>query len=356
MLEKTFKFLCRALPGLVLVLSSLCVTPVLADVGDSAVIFMYHRFGESDFPSTSIKIEQFEAHLEELKSGGYKVMALPDIITALQSGAQLPDKAVALSVDDAYLSVYNEAWPQLKELGYPFTLFVATDPVDRGIRGYMSWDQIRELMKGGVTIGSQTASHLHMAASSMTANRRDIDKSNARFLEELGRKPRLIAYPYGETSERVSQLARSSGFVAGLGQHSGAAAKNPDMFYLPRFALNENYGDIKRFKMAAGTLALDVVDITPSDPLITGADENPPTLGFTIRGEVALMKTLDRLACFSSHEGKLELMRLGGEDGQTRIEVRMQKPLPNGRTRLNCTLPAKNGRWYWFGRQFYTKK
>jgi len=345
----------RAILAMVLILGSLFWMTMQAHAGNSAVIFMYHRFGEGEFPSTSIKLEQFEAHLAEIKSGGYTVMALPDIIKALKSGTDLPDKTIGLTIDDAYLSVFEKAWPRFKELGLPVTLFVATDPVDQGVRGYMSWSQIRELKEGGVTIGSQTASHLHMAAASEFTNRRELEKSNARFKKELGARPDLIAYPYGEASQSVGQLAQASGFVAGFGQHSGVAAKTPDMFYLPRFALNENYGDIKRFKLAAGALALNTGDLSPLDPLIDSDDDNPPAFGFTIKGDAVLTKSLNRLSCFASHEGKLDVTRLGGENGQTRIEIRMQKTLPKGRTRLNCTLPAKDGRWYWFGRQFYSK-
>lgn len=342
------------LSGLIILLLGFSALPSPAWAGNSAVIFMYHRFGEDDFPTTSIKIEQFEAHLQELKTGGYHVMALADIIKALRSDQPLPDKTVAITVDDAYLSVYQQAWPRFKALGFPFTLFVATDPVDRGIRGYMSWDQIRQLQGDGVGIGSQTASHLHMAASDIPANRRDLDKSNARFKTELGARPTLFAYPYGETSKKVADLVRSTGFSAAFGQHSGVAAKNPSLYYLPRFALNEKYGDMKRFVLAANALALDVIDVTPNDPLLKAGDDNPPALGFTINGGGALSKSLNRLACFGSHEGKLDVSRLAGESGQTRIEIRMLKPLPNGRTRFNCTLPAKDGRWYWFGRQFFT--
>jgi peptidoglycan/xylan/chitin deacetylase (PgdA/CDA1 family) len=333
----------HAMLALGLILGALFTMAMHAHAGNSAVIFMYHRFGEDEHPSTSIKLEQFEAHLAELKSGGYTVKALPDIIKALQGDTALPDKTIALTID------------RLKELRLPFTLFVATDPVDQGNQAYMSWSQIRELSQGGVTIGSQTASHLHMAASNSLTNRRELEKSNARFKKELGARPDLIAYPYGEASESVEKLARASGFVAGFGQHSGVAAKTPDMFYLPRFALNENYGDIKRFKLAAGALALNTSDLNPVDPLIGAGDYNPPAFGFTINGDAALTKSLNRLSCFASHEGKLDVTRLGGENGQTRIEIRMQKNLPKGRTRLNCTLPAKEGRWYWFGRQFYSK-
>jgi len=327
-----------------------------AQANSSAVIFMYHRFGEDKYPSTSIKLEQFEAHLAELKSGGYTVMALPKIIKALEAGTALPDKTIALTIDDAYLSVYEVAWPKLKELGFPFTLFVATDPVDQGIKGYMSWSQIRELSLSGVTIGSQTASHLHMADADPLTNQRELEKSNARFKKELGARPKLIAYPYGEASQSVEDLVQKSGFIAGFGQHSGVASKEPDMYYLPRFTLNENYGGIKRFKLAANTLALNASELSPRNPLINRGNDNPPAFGFTINGDSILTKKLDKLRCYSSHEGNLAITTLGGENGQTRVEVRMKKKLPMGRTRLNCTLPATEGRWYWFGRQFLLKK
>ncbi|MBL6931496.1 MAG: polysaccharide deacetylase family protein [Rhodospirillales bacterium] len=339
-----------------LTLGVLVFSPLQALAGNSAVIFMYHRFGEDDFPSTSIKMEQFEAHLTELKGGGYTVMSLEDIIKAFKDGSELPDKAVALTIDDAYLSVYEKAWPRFKDLGFPFTVFVSSDPVDRGIRGYMSWNQIREMDRDGASIGNHTVTHLNMAASDISLNRRELDESSERLLKELGYKPDLIAYPYGEASEQIMNMVRSSGFIAGFGQHSGVAAKTPDMFYLPRFALNERYGDIDRFRLAANAVALNVEDVTPSDPLIDAGDENPPAFGFTISGDQALSESLNMLACFTSHEGKLEVSRLGGESGQTRIEVRMKKRLPNGRTRLNCTLPAGKGRWYWFGSQFYTRQ
>lgn len=345
----------------VLVLLGILGYPLLgapALAANSAVIFMYHRFGEDTYPSTSISIPQFEAHIAELKQGGYHVMALPDIVSALKEGKSLPDRAIGISIDDAYLSVVTQAWPRLKAAGFPFTVFVATDAVDRKIKGYMTWQQVNELKDAGVTIGSQTASHLHMAAASRATNTRDLEKSNGRFIAEIGAAPKLIAYPYGEAGLDVMTLSRETGFVAGFGQHSGVANDHSEIFYLPRFALNERYGDISRFRLAANAVALPMTDITPVDPLITAGDENPPAIGFTLMGGAAgALGGAKNLACFVSHEGKATVTRLGGEEGgDTRFEVRMTKPMPKGRTRLNCTMPTREGRWGWFGRQFVVTK
>jgi peptidoglycan/xylan/chitin deacetylase (PgdA/CDA1 family) len=321
------------------------LSPPPAEAADSAVVFMYHRFGESTSPSTNIRIEQFEAHLKELAEGGYKVLALPAILSALKRGEALADKTIALTIDDAYLSVYGTAWPRLKAAGLPFTLFVATDPIDRKLRNYMNWDQIRELAKAGVTIGSQTARHLHMADASARANAADLKKSNARFVAELGVTPKLFAYPYGEASLAAKTLVIAEGFAAAFGQHSGVVHPKADFFYLPRFALNEAYGNVDRFRLAANALALPVSEITPRDPLLT---DNPPAFGFTVDPG---LKQINRLACYHGGQGKLPIERLG-----QRIEVRPKLAFRPGRTRINCTMPGPGKRWRWFGMQFYVRK
>ena len=315
-----------------------------APAADSAVVLMYHRFGESAHPSTNIAVQQFEAHLAELKSGEYDVLRLAEIVDSLKHGRPLPDRAVGLSIDDAYLSAYEEAWPRLKTAGLPFTLFVATSPIDRGLAGHMGWNQLRALAAAGVTIGSQTATHLHMADADPERNRRDLEKSNARFEAELGRRPTLFAYPYGEASLAVEQLARQAGFAAAFGQHSGVISAADDFYYLPRFAMNETYGNEARFRLVANALALPVTDVTPADPLIRR--NNPPAIGFTV---IAGIPGLNRLSCYASHEGRTRLERLG----DNRFEVRLRSAFPKGRSRLNCTLPTPGGRWRWFGRQFY---
>ncbi len=311
-----------------------------------AVVIMYHRFGEGDFPSTNISMDQFRAHVEELKTGGYNVTSLPKIIAALRNGEPLPPKTVGLSVDDAYESVYTKAWPILKAAGFPLTIFIATDPIEQHTDRYMSWDQLRTLADEGVTMGSQTKFHPHMADLSAEANKTEIRISNEIFEEKLGKVPDLFAYPYGEASTEVMALVKDAGYVAAFGQHSGAIGSGGELYNLPRFAMNESYGSIDRFKLAANALPISVTDITPANP--TFGKPNPPLIGFTLTWPET---GLDRLTCYASHVEKLELQRLG-----KRIEVRTDKAMPPGRTRLNCTIPAGNGRWYWFGQQYYVPK
>ncbi len=322
----------------------LAPSPTLA--ADSAVVVMYHRFGESSLPSTNIQLEQFEAHLGELADSRYSVLPIPEILGKLSAREPLPERAVGISIDDAFLSVYEEAWPRLRDAGMPFTLFVATKPLDDGTPGYMSWDQLRELHAAGVSIGSQTHSHPHMPRDSVTENLEELRVSNERFREELGVTPDIIAYPYGEYSLAVRDAAKESGFAFGFGQHSGAIHYLQDMYYLPRFSMNETYGGLDRFKLAANALPLPVKDVTPADPLLS-SETNPPPFGFTVVSK-PVARRLERLSCYEARQGELKLELLG-----PRIEVRLGEALPKGRSRINCTMLARNGRWRWFGLQFY---
>jgi len=327
----------------VLTMALACLSPAAA--ADSAVILMYHRFGENAHASTNIRLDQFEAHLEELRSGGYAVLPIAEILAALRSNGPLPDRAVGITVDDAYLSVYAEAWPRRRRAGFPFTLFVATDAIDRRYDGYMSWDQIRDLRDSGVTIGSQTASHLHMPANSDERNREDILASNQRFIQELGAAPTLFAYPFGEASARVEEIVHQAGFTDAFGQHSGVLHASTDRYYMPRFALNENFGDLRRFQLVANALPVPHTDLSPRDPTL---EQNPPLFGFTLTGN---SRELPGLTCYSGDQGQVRLQQLG-----PRVEVRLARPFAPGRARINCTAPGPDGRWRWLGMLYYVPK
>lgn len=314
------------------------------NLGGGAVILMYHRFGEDSLPSTSVRLSQFEAHLDELINGGYQVLPLPEIVAALNEGRALPDRSLAITIDDGARSVYTEAWPRLRARNLPFTLFISSEPLDLGLPAYLSWDQLREMVAGGgVTVGNHGHRHDHMVHLSPEAQRANIAKASKRLFAELGNMPEMFAYPYGEMSAALRQAVEEAGFSAAFGQHSGALGSRSDRLTLPRFPINETYGDMERFRLVANTLPLPVSDITPADPFLRSLAQNPPNLGFTVDETVGDLRGLN---CFAKN-GEPALTRL-----DNRIELRLPAPLPAGRARINCTLRAKDGRWHWFGTQF----
>ena len=312
---------------------------------DGAVFVMYHRFGESDYPTTSVTLSQFDAHLALLTNGKYNVLPVSDVIAAMRAGTPLPDRTVAITIDDAFLSVYEQAWPRLRKAGLPFTVFVATQPVDQGTARYMNWDQIRALKAAGVTIGAHTESHLHMTRADDAEIRGELDRSAARFMAELGEVPTLFAYPYGEAGSAVRNLVIKQGFSAAFGQHSGVAYRSGDPYFLPRFPFNEKFSDMAHFRQRVDAMALPVIEVTPADPLVAA---NPPAFGFTVDASIA---GLDRLACYHAEFDAIRVERLS----PNRFEIRFPGPFQPGRSRLNCTVPGPDNCYRWFGWQFYVR-
>jgi peptidoglycan/xylan/chitin deacetylase (PgdA/CDA1 family) len=317
-----------------------------SDAAPTAVVVMYHRFGEDAHPSTNVRVEQFEAHLRELVKPQYTVLPVPEIVAALREGRPLPERTVGITIDDAYRSILTVAWPRLKAAGLPFTVFVATEGVERGFRDLLSWAELRELVDSGrVSLGNHTVTHLHMPDHGRAENRRELREAGRRIAAETGQTPTLFAYPYGEYGTVVRKLAEEEGFAAAFGQHSGAIGPGSDPFTLPRFALNEEYGDIERFRLAVNSLPLPVRDVIPPDVLLTGQN-NPPLFGFTVD---AAAGPLEQLACYAAGQGRLTLQPIGPR----RVEARPPRAFTPGRTRINCTLPGPEGRWRWYGVQFY---
>ena len=310
----------------------------------SAVVIMYHRIGETKYPSTNIRLDQLEAHIAEMTSGKYHVLPLTEILGALRDGRKLPDRTLAITIDDAFTSVYREAWPRFRAAKLPFTVFVATGQVAAQPGGkYMTWDQLREMAAAGVIIGNHSVSHAHLADQGEARIAEEFSRAAAVLEKELGHKATIMAYPYGEASNRVIAAAKKAGFIASFGQHSGVLHAGSDRQYLPRFALNESFGTIQRFRLAANALPLYATDISPSNP---SPKQNPPPFGFTVGKDIP---RLEQLACYSSQHGRLAVERLG----ERRIEVRLPTALRPGRARINCTLPARDGRWRWLGYQYY---
>ena len=140
---------------------------VFADNEPGVSTFMYHRFDENKYPSTSVTKEQFLDHINFVITNEIEVISLEKLIEVMKSDDTFEDKFIAFSVDDAYRSFYDIAWPIFKENNIPVTLFVSTDSVDNQMKGYMSWDQISSFVNEGGTVGQHTStpvSYTHLRA------------------------------------------------------------------------------------------------------------------------------------------------------------------------------------------------
>lgn len=321
------------------------LTDQIATDDNSMAVLIYHRFGDSRYPSTNIRLEQFEQQLRWLKDNDFNFPSLDAVVDAQLKGETLPGKNIIFTVDDGYQTIADEGWPRLKAAGIPMALFISTDPVDANPHDYMTWDTIRRLRDEGVTIGHHGASHMHMANASLEAIGADIDRANARFQEELGTIPDIFAWPYGEYSIEARDLLAQKGIRAAFAQFSAALGPASNAYSMPRFAINETYGDMDRFSVISSSLAMPVTSVQPESPLIMAA-QNPPHFSFTVSTDI----NADRIACFPSNSSRAAELEI--RDGN-QIVVHLEQPFPQGRSRINCTAPAKKGRYYWFGRPFF---
>ena len=317
----------------------------IAESADSAVVLMYNRFANEKHPTTSLSIEKLAAHIKELKSGAYNIIPLPELVDALTEKKPLADRTVIITMGDAYQSVYNYAWPMLKEAGFAFTVFVTTHPVDTGQAGYLSWDKLKKMADDGVTIGAKTHTLGRLATQDKERIEWEIKTAAALLRAKLNIRPASFAYPYGQASKTTQRAAQLAGYKIAFGQHSGVLHRLTDRFFLPRFFLNDTYGDISRFRTLINAQPLPAFDVTPPNPLLP-ATSNPPNFGFTVAADLA---GLEHLACYHSAIGKLAVQLLG----KSRIEIRFAKPFAVGRSKINCTMPGTNGRWRWLGMQYY---
>jgi biofilm PGA synthesis lipoprotein PgaB len=171
----------------------------------------------------------------------------------------------------------------------------------------------------------------------------DIQRAQKRLETELGRTPRLFAYPYGEYNTALADIVREMGYVA-FGQHSGPAGIKGDVSALPRFPMAEKFAALTDFKQKTNSLAFFIEKQTPFDPSVD-QNNNPPKLEIKLANNQEMK--LDQLACFVSGQGRVEVKWLNRQ--KTHFSVKAKTPLPTGRSRYNCTAPSsQKGRFYWY--------
>ncbi len=315
-----------------------------SNIKNSATVFMYHKFGVSKYPSTSVTLDQLKSHINEFAKDKYNILPLEFIVDTVINDGDLPNNTIGISIDDADKSFFEVGWPYFKENNIPVTLFVTTGTIANNNKSYLNWDQIRKLKEEGVTIGAHSHTHAHMPDIKIEEVKSEIELSNKIFLKEIGEIPTLFAFPYGETNSEIIDLIKEYKFKVAFGQHSGIINETSNMYYLPRFSLNEKYGEIERVKFAASSKGLGVYDFIPSNPTI---NENPPFIGFSLLDE-KLSRSLNCFIFDMSGQVEREIYKFN-----ERIEIRLSRELSKGRSRMNCTAKDSNGNWRWFGHQFY---
>ena len=256
------------------------------------------------------------------------------------------NKKILITIDDGFQSFYQEAWPYLKKNNIPFILFVSTEPVGRN--GYMTWDQILEIENSEIgMIGHHSHTHEYLIDMTNEDFINDIETASKIFKEKLGYVPSIFSYPFGEYSKFMKNYI-SNNFKISFGQHSGVIDVNKDKFELPRFPINEKYGEIKRFKSIISYFPLEYEKLYPEEKKLD-KENNPPILKVKFFDD---QKNLNNIGCYSNEGDQWEKSKIKLENKLLTIEFRGAF-FPR-RGRINCSL-NDDGKWRWFGTQFTIK-
>jgi len=203
----------------------------------NAHIFVYHRFADERYKSADTTLKELTRQFEYFKSNNYTVVPLSKILDKLEKNEEIPKKWIALTIDDAYKSFYDNGLEVFKKYNYPFSLYVYVEATQKHYGDYMSWDQIKEASKYG-EIGLHSYSHPRLQNLSQKEIIEDTKKAFDIFVKNTGIKPKTYAYPYGEFTEDVKKTLKNNfSFRAILNQNTGSVNSKTDIFDIPRIAL-----------------------------------------------------------------------------------------------------------------------
>ena len=338
----TFRLFCR-----LFCLTVCFATPVV----QAAVILQYHHVDDTTPPSTSISPTLFEQHLAYIEEHNFDVWPLPKAIAQLKANKALPDKVVIITFDDAYESIYRNAYPLLKSRGLPFTVFVATQPIEQKLASFMSWSELNEMANNGATIANHTHTHAHLVRR-LTGESEDawlarlqeeINQPEQLIQKHISQTDKLFAYPYGEYTKQIQSLLEEMGYTA-FGQQSGAIGLNMEMTSLPRFPMTNRFGAMPQFETKIWSLPMAAERLEPDIKIVSGSE--------FARGFVIQFKEYRAgLNCF------FEGQPLTLAQDQKRVKIDAFPELPVGRSRINCTAPSgQSGRFYWFSHAWIKPK
>ena len=304
------------------------------------VSIMYHRFDENKYPSTNIKIDIFKKQLELIEKNNIEYY--DPIEFDIEFNNPKKNKKILLTIDDAFSSFYKNAWPILKEKKIPFILFVSTEPV--GKPGYMNWEQIKEVSSYDFAyIGNHSHTHEYLLNFSYIEFEKDIKNSIEIFKKKLGYNPIYFSYPFGEFNLKQTQFIKDN-FKYGFGQHSGVIDLTKNKFELPRFPINEKYGDLDRFEFIIKLFPIPYKNLEPKDKFIS-KKQNPPVVVIDFFEE---QKNIKNINCFSNEGNQWRDSIMNFDDNSLKINFREKFTFRRGR--VNCSI--KDGDiWRWLGIQ-----
>lgn len=200
---------------------------------------------------------------------GYRTISVAQLIQALAQGADLPACPVIITFDDGNADLYTRAFPILQRYGFSGTLYLVVNYLDQP--GFLSSEQVQELVAAGWEIGSHSFSHPNLAQVDGEALRRETEGSRQWLMNRFGRPIDSFAYPYGISSHAAQRWVRKAGYRAAMGVGPFTRHRLEQRYYLARFPVDatRTLDDFARFlpwRECAGASAADGMTPRQSTP------------------------------------------------------------------------------------------
>lgn len=206
-------------------------------------ILAYHMINEGK-STYSVSPALFEEHMQYLQQEGYTAISLLEFAKAKKGKFTLPQKPVVITFDDGYEDNYTTALPILEKYGIKASVFMVVNDIGR--KGYLSLEQLKEMERRNIEIGSHTANHLPLAKLSSDKKQEEIAISKL-LLEWKGLKTVFfLAYPNGSYDDESQKFLKDGDYLGAVSGNSGlnTAETNPYLLHRinvpnPMFGLSE---------------------------------------------------------------------------------------------------------------------
>ena len=178
--------------------------------GPKILVLNYHQIQNKSTP-LSITLADFDAQMSYLLAQGYVSITPDELYSGLNGELELPKKPVLITFDDGYADNYTNAFPILKRYNMRATIFVI--PAFVGVyQNYLTWDELREMEDGGITIESHTMHHYKLEELPDDEIRSELLNSKQILEENLGHSIEFLAYPTGTYNLHIAGIAKEVGY------------------------------------------------------------------------------------------------------------------------------------------------
>ncbi|HVF30766.1 MAG TPA: polysaccharide deacetylase family protein [Pyrinomonadaceae bacterium] len=223
-------------------------------------VLLYHKI---DRPSADVKIRgayttprRFQRQMSYLKRSGYHFVTASKLVERYVNEGKFPERTVCVTFDDGWKDNYLNAYPILKELRIPATIFIVAGCVGKtsaqvtaegeGPREHMSADDLREMSKGGIEFGSHSMNHQLMDRIDESEIDHEVTGSKSLLEELLQTECPVFAYPAGFHTAYARDAVKRAGYLGGFTTVYGSN-DSPDAFAINRTEILRRHGLPFRF-------------------------------------------------------------------------------------------------------------